>query len=151
MKTNLISILIVTGFILTNLFACESHEKKADDAFEIAKAERGLTKETDTNKKAEVITSVKYQSEWSKFKMAIDKEILSNEKRIKDLRSIPNASSSMLKKVSFIEKENNNLKKQMDVYNEEVKLKWENFKVALNHDLNEIIIELKDLKTNNKK
>ena len=50
-----------------------------------------------------------------------------------------------------LEKDNNDLRKNMDQYKEEVKVMWENFKTKMNHDVNEIHIELKDIKLNNVK
>ena len=38
----------------------------------------------------------------------------------------------------------------MDVYREEEKVKWEMFQASQNHNVNEIAIELKSLKTNQK-
>ena len=57
----------------------------------------------------------------------------------------------MSKKIARLEDDNNDLKKQMVVYNEEVKLKWEKYREKMKQDLNEIDIELKDLASNNKK
>ena len=81
----------------------------------------------------------------------MEKKILSNENKINQIKSIPGANAKLLRNVAGLEKDNNDLKRMMDEYNEEIKVKWENFKTKMTHNVNEIDIELKDLAINNKK
>ena len=59
-------------------------------------------------------------------------------------------NARLLKKVAALEKDNNDLRIEIDKYNEEVKAKWEMFKVSINHHINEIRIDLDALKKNKK-
>jgi hypothetical protein len=158
MKINPFTIIISTCFLSMALFSCESHEQSADDAFENVKEEKTKLKDSvivakelipETNK-TEPVRKTESIDEWTKFKMDAEKKITANEITIKTIKGIPNANAKLLRQVTSLEKDNNDLRKQMDVYKEEVKVMWENFKTKINHDVNEISIELKDLTVNNK-
>jgi hypothetical protein len=139
------------------LVACESHEQKADDAFENVKEKKAMMKDSVTKElvpdsvKTEPLKEIERPDEWTQFKTETEKKIASNEIKIKKIKSIHNANAKLMKQVMSLEKDNNELRKEMDVYKEEVKVMWENFKTKINHDVNEISIELKDLTINNKK
>ncbi len=157
---NRITSLIITSYIVvTVLAACESHEQKADDAFENVKEQKLKMKDTVSIAKESTPDSVKTESlkkaehpdEWTKFKTETENKIAANEIKIKKIKGIPNANAKLMKQVMSLEKDNNDLRKEMDEYKEEVKVMWENFKTKINHDVNEISIELKDLTINNKK
>lgn len=158
-KQNLTSIIITGCLSVIILVSCESHEQIAGDAFEIVKEEKMLSNDSADITKAMVQEPVKTQivkinenmDEWTIFKIETEKKILTNEKKIKEIKNIHNANANLLRKVTNIEKGNNDLRNQMNDYNEEVKLKWETFKSTINHDVNEINIELKEISINNKK
>jgi hypothetical protein len=144
--------------------SCQSHEQKADDAFEQVKQEKykhepapvavqeviEASKKTEPEK-IEPDKKNEYQDEWSKFKSEIEKKIILNEIKIKEIKAMPDANSKLLKKVMRLEEDNNALRKDMNDYNEEAKTKWETFKATINHNVNEIDIELKDFTKNKKK
>jgi hypothetical protein len=144
--------------------SCQSHEQKADDAFEQVKQEKSehvlvpvVAQEViEVPKKAEPEKieqdkKIDYPDEWSKFKSEMEKKIILNELKIKEIKVMPNANSKLLKKVLRLEEDNNALRKDMNDYNEEAKTKWETFKASISHNVNEIDIELKDFTKNNKK
>ena len=159
LKSNFI--LIIGCSLLTGVISCESHEQKADEAFEMVKEEKKLTKDTlltiqditVEEKKTDVVKEKEKEhlSEWDKFKSETEKKILLNEDLIKEIKGKSNANAKLLKTMVSLEKDNNDLRKNMDQYKEEVKVMWENFKTKMNHDVNEIHIELKDIKLNNVK
>lgn len=162
MNLKLNFIIIIGCSLLTGVVSCESHEQKADEAFDTVKKEKKLTKDTlltieditvediaVEEKKPEVIKEKEHLSDWDKFKIETEKKILINEELIKEIKGKPNASSKLLKTMISLEKDNNDLRKNMDQYKEEVKVMWEKFKTKINHDANEIHIELKDIKLNN--
>jgi hypothetical protein len=159
MKNNFTSKVVIGCFYTLALVACESHEQKADDAFEQVKEEKSTinsspiisNKIIEEPKKAELPKKNENSDEWSVFKSEMEKKILVNENKIKALKKTPDASTKLLRKITGLEDDNNNLRKQMDEYHEEMKMKWENFKLKINHDVNEINIELKDMVVNNKK
>lgn len=149
---------IISCFSAIILFSCESHEQKADEVFEQVKVERMMSKDTAIINKAlqppektDPLKKNEYIDEWTKFKMETERKIVANENLIKEIKTIPNASAKLLKEVTSLEQENNDLRKEMDVYKEEAKVLWENFKTQINHDVNKIGIDLKDIKINNKK
>lgn len=141
------------------LLSCTQHEQKADDAFDRLKKEKLRTKDSVViteepmlePKKNVVVKKAESPDEWTKFKIETESKIIANESKIRELKGNPNSKAKLLKKIATIEKHNNDLRKQMDVYNEDVKVMWENFKVKMRHDVNEIEIDLKDLKINNPK
>lgn len=142
------------------LNSCESHEQKADDAFDAFKIKKAIIKDSviiinnNTNQeppKTEIVIKKEIVDEWTKFKIDIENKIIANDKKIKEIKSIPNLSAKLLRKVKGLEKDNNDLRRQIDEYKEEVKVKWEQFKTDINHGTDEISIELKDLIINNKK
>lgn len=157
LKSNFI--LIIGCSLLTGVVSCESHEQKADEAFEMVKEEKKLTKDTlltiqditVEEKKTDVVKEKEHLTEWDKFKSETEKKILLNEDLIKEIKGKSNANAKLLKTMVSLEKDNNDLRKNMDQYKEEAKVMWENFKTKMNHDVNEIHIELKDIKLNNVK
>lgn len=164
MNTNFISKIISGCFLLLILVSCESREQKTDDAFERVKEEKMMSKDSNNISK-KIIQNTKPEpsnknvrvgqgnsDEWLQFRMETENKILRNEKMIKAIKIIPAEDSGLLlyRKVIRLEKENNDLRRQMDEYNEEMKVRWENFKMKMDHDANEIAIELKDIKTSNK-
>ncbi len=162
-NANFTSIMISCCFFLIIFVSCESPEQKTDDAFEHVKEEKMIAKDSfnadnETTKmvtklaaKVEVVTKNESVDEWKKFKLDTEKRILMNENKIKEIKGIPDSNPKLYRKVTTLEKNNNDLRRQMDEYNEEMKVKWESFKVKINHDVNEIGIELQDITVNNKK
>ena len=159
MNLRLNFILIIGCSLLTGVVSCESHEQKADEAFEMIKEEKKLTKDTlltiqditVEEKKTDVVKEKEHLTEWDKFKSETEKKILLNEDLIKEIKGKSNANAKLLKTMVSLEKDNNDLRKNMDQYKEEVKVMWENFKTKMNHDVNEIHIELKDIKLTQRK
>lgn len=130
--------------------SCESHEQKSDDAFEKVKNQKMKQSDSAVIMKEEPVTKVENLDEWTKFKIEIGKKISSNESKIRELKSNPKSSAKLVRKAANLEEDNNALRRQMDEYNEEMKVQWENFKVLMNHNVNIISIELKDLSINNR-
>lgn len=139
--------------------SCESPEQKTDEAFEHVKEEKMMAKDsfiaekeiTKVQTKVEIVMKNESVDEWKKFKLETEKRILTNENKIKEIKGIPDSNTKLYRQVTTLEKDNNDLRRQMDEYNEEMKVKWESFKVKINHDVNEIGIELQDIQVNNKK
>jgi len=169
MKTNSISKIITICFAILILYSCESHVKKADDDFTLYKENKmqqkeivPITKEITPEPKKIVQESKKIDPEpkrmhhekksvnldaWTIFKSQTIEKICANETEIEKLRNSPTANAKMLKKVSALEKENNDFRRQMDEYNQKMKVSFENFKTAINHHVDEIDIKLKDIDT----
>lgn len=156
---NFSSIIIPFCFSLMIFVSCESPEQKTDEAFQLVKEEKMMAKDsfiaekeiTKVASKVEVVIKNESVDEWKKFKLETEKRILINENKIKEIKGIPDSNTKLYRQVATLEKDNNDLRRQMDEYNEEMKVKWESFKVKINHDVNEIGIELQDLQVNNKK
>lgn len=152
--------IVTVCFSVMILVSCESHEQNTDNAFEQVKEEKMISNENDSDsvikeiieepKKLESAMKNENPDEWTKFKIETEKKIRANENKIKEIKGIPNADSKLLRTIISLEKDNNDLRKQMDEYYEEMKVKWENFKTKINHNINEIGIQLKDIKINNK-
>ena len=157
MNLNIISKILITALLITALFSCVSHEQKADEAFDMVKKEKMLSNENyifskdenqDSNKL--VIKQIQNLDEWAKFKIEMEKKLVINDKKIKELKVTYNSNQNLIRKAENLEEDNNEIRKQMSEYQAEVKLKWENFKTKMNYDVSEIVIELKDIAINNK-
>ena len=162
MKTNSIFKIITICFAILILDSCESHVKKADDDFSLYKENKKqhkeivpITKEITPEPKKIVQEPKKMHQEkisenldvWTTFKKLTIEKISANETEIDKLRNSPTTTAKVLKKVSALENENNDFRRQMDEYNEKMKVSFENFKTAINHHVDEIDIKLKDIET----
>lgn len=158
-NANFRSIIISCCFSLLIFVSCESPEQKTDGAFELVKEEKMMAKDSfiAENEIPKVVTKVaivmknENVDEWKKFKLETEKKILKNENQIKEIKGMPDSNAKLYRKVATLEKNNNDLRRQMDEYNEEMKMKWASFKVKIDHDVNDIGIELQDIKVNNRK
>lgn len=147
MKATVKSIIINSLLSFTLFCSCESHEQKADDAFENFKEDKMNLKDTIIIEKLvpsteNQINKIEKLSEFEKFKKEIEKKVLANENKIKTIKLTPNPNSKLFKRVLSLENDNKNLKNQFDLYQEELKKNFETFKNKLNLDVNEIDSEL---------
>ena len=157
-KANRIPLILASFLSVLFLISCGSHKQKVDDAFDRVKKERMLLADTNFVSKEIIQESMKTVpvktketlDEWTKFKIETENKIRLNDTKIKEIKGLPNANARLLKKVAGLVKDNNDLRKEIDKYNEEVKVKWEMFKVSINHHINEISIDLDALKKNEK-
>lgn len=156
MKTNIIT----SCFIAILLFSCESKEQNIDDAFTQVKEEKMLLEDS-INDMQELIedsittTVVKIQQvtidEWSSFMLEIEKKIKTNEQTIMAIKSVPNYKVKLFKKVATLEETNNNLKIKIKDYQEDEKLKMENFKQTIYLEAQEIDNHLNEMTLKNQK
>ena len=153
MKTNFIT----SCFVAVLLFSCESKEQNMDDAFAQVKEEKMLLEDS-INDSQEIVedsitTVVKIQqvtiNEWSSFMLEIEKKIILNEQTIKTIKSIPNYSVKLFKKVATLEETNNNLKIKIKDYQEDEKLKMENFMETIHLEAQEIDNQLNEMTLKN--
>jgi len=159
LKANFI-LLMLTSCLSAMIFtSCGSHVQKTDDAFDLVKKERMMSNDSNfvskeviqESMKTEVVKKIEIPDEWTKFKLETDKKIRQNENKIKEIEGLPDLNASLRRKVTNLKKDNNDLRMRMDEYKEEVKVKWEMFQASMNHNVNEIDIELNALKADNKK
>lgn len=161
MKSNLfiIQTTILCWILVLSLISCVSHEQKPDEAFDNYKNEKNMHEDivfvskevkSETPKLNEK-KIVEKTNEWIEYKLEIDKKIALNAKKIKELKELPNVNAKLLRNVTSIQNDNDNLRKQTAEYIEDAKVKWEQFKIKTNHDVNKIDIDLKDITINNKK
>ena len=144
------------GIIITS---CGSHVKKPDDAFDLVKKERMMSNDSSfvskeiiqESMKTELVKKTEILDEWTKFKLETEKKIRLNEIKIKKIRDLTDLNGNLRRKLTKLEKDNDNLKSRLDEYNEEVKARWEMFKASISHSANEICIELDAVKTDIKK
>ena len=141
------------------MISCGPRVQKPDDAFTLIKKERMLSDDSSFVSKEVIQASMKTQpvkksetaDEWTKFKVETEKKIKQNTNNIQKIKEMPDMNNNMRKKLTSLEKDNNNLKMSLDEYPEEVKAKWEAFKSSMNHNANEIGIELNAIMTDQKK
>jgi len=157
-----LNIVLILTYLSVGIFtACKPHEQKTDDAFEQVKEEKELTNDSDIINDAMMLQKTKLKSvpaakkiirdEQTLFRIETVKKIQNNEKQIKVIKAFPDANAGLNKKITSLEKENNNLTITMDEYKKDEKLRWELFKATMNQHVDEIGIQLKAIKINNKK
>lgn len=159
LNQNIISTIITGGLFIILITSCGSRVQKPDDAFDLVKKERMMSVDSSfvskeviqASMKTEPVKKIETPDEWTIFRLETEKKIRLNENQIKKIKELPDVNANSRRKLSKLEKDNNNLKSMLDEYNDEVKAKWEMFKVSINHSANEIGIELNALKTNIKK
>lgn len=156
--TNFASIVITGSLSIMIVTSCKPQEQKRDDAFDLVKKERMISPDsallnvviiqepTDTD----LLSKTEDIDEWTKFKLETEDKIRLNDNKIEELGNLKNTSASFRRKVKALEKENNELKIKIDKHMEEEKLKREQFKVSMNHNINEIGIEIKAINIKNK-
>lgn len=164
LETTIVPKIILACLSAVLIVSCKSNEQKTDAAFEQVKEEKKLTNDSDKINNAMVAEKTKaipdtnqtipktkksIPDERTQFKIETDEKIQTNQNKIKQMKASPDAD--LKRKVTSLEKDNNNLIIKMDKYNKDEKLKWELFKANMNQDVNEIDIELKTIKINNKK
>lgn len=148
------SFLIMISFI-SFISSCQSHEQKADSAFDLVKEEKMMNDDTGILipevKKIEIIKKTEEPDDWSKYKVETEKKIVSNEIKIRAIKNIPNADAKLFKKISALEQQNTDLRRQLNEYAESLKLNLEKFKFTMKQDMEAINSDLNDLTAANKK
>lgn len=156
MKTNFIT----SCFIAILLFSCESKEQNMDDAFAQVKEEKMLLEDSindtpiiieDTVKTIVTKTQKVTINDWTNFMFEIDKKIQKNEQTIVAIKSIPNYSLKLYKKVAAIEETNNNLEIKITLFQENERLKREDFKETILIEAKEIDAQLNEMNTSKDK
>ena len=155
LKQNIITIIISGSLFFTMIASCGSRVQKPDDAFELVKKERMMSSDSNfvskeiiqASMKTEIVKKIETPDEWTIFKLEMEKKIRSNENSIQRIKSQPDLNPSSRRKLTSLEKDNNNLKMSINEYPEEVKAKWKAFKSSMSHNANEIDLELIALKT----
>ncbi len=146
-------LILTLNCILVFLSACESHEQKADEAFDRVKEEKRVemnnpVKSIDSVppvEKIKIKSTNKNLDEWMQFKNEMEKVIAKNEIKIKEIRKQSNSNAKTFRKLAGLEKDNNDLLKQMNEYQIEIESRWKNFKIQLTNDQLKINGALEDL------
>lgn len=156
---NFFKTILTSCLTVALITSCGTRVQKPDDAFTLVKKERMLSKDSSfvskeviqASMKTEVVRKLETVDEWTRFRLETEKKIRQNVNIIEKIKNIPDLSNSMRKKLTNLEKDNNNLKMSLNEYPEEVKAKWEAYKSSTSHHANEIGIELNALITDQKK
>jgi hypothetical protein len=158
MNKNVTSLRAIFFLIAIAMASCESHEQKADDAFDIVKKEKIMNPDSNTGTdlapppiQETAVKKTESQDEWTRFRCETEKKIVANENRVKEVKGTPNANSKLLKKAALLEKDNNDLRTEMDSYAFEMKVQLDKFKSKMIQKAADISAELKELATKDKK
>jgi hypothetical protein len=170
-KRHFFSILVIGFFTINILNSCQSQEQKKNEAFESFREEKTMLKDSlaiqkdvlseendlitsrivKKSIKNETIPKVKVMDDWTKFKTETEKKITDNERKIKQMKGVPDVSVKMLRKVVKEEKANNNLRSKLSSFNHNEKEATEIFKAKMLRDLLEIDNKLIKISTNQEK
>lgn len=164
LNQNIIAMIFTGSLFMILITSCGPRVQKPDDAFDLVKKERMMSNDSSfaskeiikasmktETVKTEIVKKIETPDEWTIFRLETEKKIRLNDNQIKKIKDSPGLSAGLRRKLTNLEKDNNSLKSRLDEYNDEVKAKWETFKVSMNHNANEIGIELNSLKTDNRK
>ncbi len=141
---------IAIVFLITSIYACESHEQKSNESYEQFKVEQEASKGKDSTikvyiekpaKVTYVVQKGEKSNEWTEFKNTIETKVQMNEDIIKNLKKTTNLNSKIYKKIAYLEKVNYDLRKYMNEYIVEEKTKRDNFQKSK-------LIEIQELDTN---
>ena len=88
-----------------------------------------------------MVQKTEKSNEWTEFKNTVETRVLANENKIKSLKKITNLNSKVYKKIASLEKANYDLRKYIDEYIIEEKVRRDNFHKAKS-------LELQDLDSN---
>jgi len=154
-----ISMISITCLLVLIMTACGSYEEKTDEAFDLVKKERMMSADTtivgeviiQQPKGDDLLNRTVNLDEWTKFHNETVRKIRLNNNKIKILRGGLQTNNRMLNKLNVLEKNNNELIIEMDQFNDEVKLKHEQFKISMNENLNRIGNEINTMKINHNK
>lgn len=141
------SIFNFATIIFVCLSACQSHEQKANDAFDNVKESK--LHEVDNQPHANVSTIIETPvktviiSDWDKYKIEIETRIVANEIKIRKLKSQEGVEAKLFKKISAVEKENTLLRLQMNEFNSETNNRLLKFKSDMNDQIQSIELEIK--------
>jgi hypothetical protein len=153
-KNRIIPMVIVGCLGSIAMASCQSHEQKAD-AFTKVKEGRILYADSEIAltepKQIEVIKTVETPDEWSRYKIETEKQIAINEKKIRGIKGTPNADAKLFKKVSDLEQENTDLRRQLNEYAELLRINLADFKAKMNKDLDAINSDLNDIAASTRK
>jgi len=140
---------IATAVCLTFLLvACQKPEQKVEDAKDkVTNANQDL-------KEATREARVAWQEAWLKFKGDNDTEIAANERRIIELRKEVSKLHERYRanysvRIDELEKRNNDLRDRVNNYKDEGDVKWEEFKTATKHDMDDLASSLKKITIKN--
>ena len=154
LKNNIISLSSLLSLFI--LFSCESPDQMSDAAYEKVKEEKLKSKDSNTNIHDLIQEPVKTlvdkknenQNDWSKFKIEVENKMRWNENRIKEIKNRSNTDVKLFKKMTVLEKENNEILIQLIEFNEDAKTRWEKCKLKVDQNLTEMSIELKEISKN---
>ena len=88
-----------------------------------------------------MVQKTEKSNEWTEFKNTVETRVLANENKIKSLKKITNLNSKVYKKIASLEKANYDLRKYIDEYIIEEKVRRDNFHKAK-------LLELQNLDSN---
>ncbi|MEI7597048.1 MAG: hypothetical protein WCK02_14975 [Bacteroidota bacterium] len=102
--------------------------------------------------KASISPKTVFTNEWLVFKSKSEKEISKNENHLQKIKENPRtvSNTSLNRKIANLQSSNNDLRLEIIKYNNDEKLKRDNFKTKINNDIDKIAIEVKVLVLNNK-
>jgi hypothetical protein len=159
MKLDLkLPIVIFAASVLVMLTgACGAKKQNENEAFELVKADKLLKNDSDVvnkamlpdSKKLETDKRIVYVNEQAKYKTDTEKQILLNQNVITALKN--SANTKLGKGIARLEKENDEIRKQLDKYDQDMKWKWIEFKANTDRSLHEMDVALKELALKAKK
>jgi F0F1-type ATP synthase membrane subunit b/b' len=139
MKKSLFTLAFTTFMAGTIFTSCNSPAEKVDAA---------RAKVEDASQNLDQVTK-DYNDQYNTFKLASDQKIADNEKSISELKEHTEkmkkeAKDEYEKAIAALEQKNETLKEKVKDYKGDGSEKWESFKLAFNHDLDELGQSLKD-------
>jgi len=145
--------------IIPIFFSCQSHEQKQDDAFENVKEQKKVNKDSVVaaipiqieQDKPSILKKNEKTDDWMSFQKELEGKIVQNELNIKILKAAKGTSTKSFRRLTHLEKDNSDLRQQMNKYNADALARKMAFKASISTDVNVIGAELKELTPTGKK
>jgi hypothetical protein len=146
MKTLTYPIILVAFFAILSTSGCQSPATKVDKAYENKKdAKDDLTKAEE-----------RYQLEIDSYKSDMSDKVIKNEADMKELRAQAKLDKEasrleMNQQLDKLEEQNNNLKQKLADYKHNGDNSWDEFKMELNKDMDDLSTAFSNFRTKNNK
>jgi len=151
MKTVILFLVCISLSI--TFVSCESHEQKADEAFNDFRDKKTKTIDSvivyrDTSKTVITKPDKKLEKieECVKFKNDLEEKVKLNDITIKKIKAYQDLNPKSFRKIANLEFVNSQLLKQISDYQEEAKKNWLLFEEKLTKEAKDLDIELKKYK-----
>ena len=156
-STHIFTLLFSCASIFVISFSCESHDESVDSAFDnlredrLASTDSGAPYQPFVDKRVDKNDKPSNEFEnldgWNKFKTAFEKSADTNAKQVKIMKTIAGLSVENYRKVTKLEKENNDLLTQVNDFADNDAVETAKFWTEMEKKMSDVTTALDELNT----